>query len=90
MVLTDRLTPALVLTALLAGGVALAFADIPPDTPLARFLLALPGFMFYGMFGLHELPRLEVPAPPRPSSAPSWFPPRARREAQHVVSAQNA
>ena len=90
LVLIRRMTPTLVLTALLAGGVALAFADIPSDTPLARFLLALPGFMFYGMFGLRELPRLEVPAPPRPSSAPSWFPPRARLEAQHVVSAQNA
>jgi hypothetical protein len=90
LVLIRRMTPALGLAALLAGSVALAFADIPSDTPLARFLLALPGFMFYGIFGLRELPRLEVPAPPRPSSAPSWFPPRASREAQHVVSVQNA
>jgi hypothetical protein len=71
LVFFRRMTPALMLTALLAGCIALAFADIPSDTPLARFLLALPGFMFYGMFALRELPRLEVPAPPRPSSAPS-------------------
>ena len=85
LVFIRRMTPALALAALLAGCIALAFADIPSDTPLARFLMALPGFMFYGMFAFRELPRLEVPAPPRPSSAPSWFPTRASREAQHVV-----
>jgi hypothetical protein len=88
LVFIRRMTPVLVLAALLAGVVALAFADIPRDTPLARFLLALPGFMFYGLFALRELPRLEVPAPPRPSGAPSWFPPRAS-SAQHVARVPN-
>ncbi|MCW2283448.1 hypothetical protein M2323_001138 [Rhodoblastus acidophilus] len=90
LVVIRRMTPALLLAALLAAGVALAFADIPTDTPLARFLLAMPGFMFYGIFALRELPRLEVPPPPRPSSAPSWFPTRASLEAPEVAGAQNA
>ena len=59
LVFIRRMTPALALAALLAGCIALAFADIPSDTPLARFLMALPGFMFYGMFAFRELPRLE-------------------------------
>jgi len=85
LVLIRRTTPVLALAALLAGCIALTFADIPSDSPLARFLLAVPGFMFYGMFALRELPRLEVPAPPRPSSAPSWFPGRASGEVQRVL-----
>jgi len=90
LVLIRRMTPALALAAVLAGAVALAFVDIPTDTPLARFLLAAPGFMFYGIFALRELPTLELPPPPRPSRAPSWFLGRAQIEdAAKISTPQN-
>jgi len=76
-----RLIPLLATFALLAGGVALSFADLPQDSLILMMTFNFPPVMLFMMFAMREIPRFEIPPFPRASNAPSWFPPSDGREA---------
>jgi hypothetical protein len=72
-----RMVPLLGAVALLAGALAMVFIDVPQDSPLALMMFNAPPILLATLFTMQEMPRLEIPAAPRPSRAPSWFPGRA-------------
>lgn len=69
-----RMIPLLASVVLIAIAAALAFADIPQDSMIVMMSLNLPPLMLVSLFCMREMPRFEIPPPPRPSKAPSWFP----------------
>jgi hypothetical protein len=75
-----RMIPALLSVALIAAGFGLMFVDIPQGSLIQMLILNLPPLLLVIVFTLRELPRFEIPPLPRPSHAPSWFPPRDGRE----------
>jgi len=79
-VVLRRMTPLLLSVALIAGGFGLMFVDIPQGSLMQMMILNSPPLLLVLVFGMRELPRFEIPPLPRPSNAPSWFPPRNGRE----------
>jgi hypothetical protein len=73
-----RMIPLLISIVLIVGASALTFVDVPQDAVL--MLMNLPPLLLLMLFGMRELPRFEIPPPPRPSKAPSWFPLADSRE----------
>jgi hypothetical protein len=72
-----RTLPLLACIALIAGTAALTLVKIPQDSMLLMLIFNLPPLLLLMLFGMRELPRLEIPPLPRRSSAVSWRqPPR--------------
>jgi hypothetical protein len=68
-----RMIPLLCSVVLLAGSLALCFVDLPRDSLLLMMTFNFPPVLLCLMFTMRELPRFEIPPPPRPSRAPSWI-----------------
>jgi len=69
-----RMIPLLGAAGLFAGALAMVYIDLPPNSPLALMMFNAPPILLALLFTMQEMPKLEVPPPPRPSAAPSWFP----------------
>ncbi len=68
-----RMLPLIVSIALIGAAVGLTFVDIAQDSLLRMLILNSPPLLLVMVFTMRELPRFEIPPPPRPSRAPSWF-----------------
>jgi len=81
-----RMIPLLGSIALLAGALTMVFIDVPQDSALALMMFNAPPILLAFLFTMQEMPTLEIPAPPRPSSAPAWVPHPAREAPENVAS----
>jgi hypothetical protein len=72
-VIFRRMIPLLLSVVLIAGAAALTLVDIPQDSVFRMLILNSPPLMLVMVFCMRELPRFEIPPPPRPSDAESWF-----------------
>lgn len=72
-VVLRRTEPLLVCAALLAGVALVPWPLIGDDSLVRMMILSMPPLLMAGFFCLRELPRLELPRPPRPIAAERWI-----------------
>ena len=69
-----RTIPLLFCVGLIAGTAGLTFLKIPTDSMFQMLIFNLPPLLLMILFGMREVPRLEIPPLPRPSTAAAWQP----------------
>ncbi len=67
-----RSIPLLFCIGLIAGTIGLTFLKIPTDSMVQMLVFNLPPLLLMILFGMREVPRLEIPPLPRASTAPAW------------------
>ena len=68
-----RSIPLLFCVGLIAGTVGLTFLKIPTDSMVQMLVFNLPPLLLMVLFGMREVPRLEIPPLPRASTEPVWL-----------------
>jgi len=71
-VFARRGLPLLAIIALIAGGVAIPSLDLAQDSVLRMLIFNSPPLLMLVIFGMREVPRIEIPPLPRASTAPGW------------------
>jgi hypothetical protein len=67
-----RATPLLAGVALLAGSAGLAFLDLAADSMIRMLIFNAPPLLLVAIFSMRELPRIEIPPPPRTPARDAW------------------
>lgn len=67
-----RVVPLLVCSVMLALAASISKFGIEPNSSMQLLLFNIPGLLLLTVFGLRELPRLELPRIPRPLGAHAW------------------
>jgi hypothetical protein len=71
-VFARRGLPLLAIIALIAGGVAIPSLDLAQDSVVRMLIFNSPPLLMIVIFGMREVPRIEIPPMPRASTAPGW------------------
>ncbi len=69
-----RAVPMLTLVALLVGSLAVPYLGLEPDSVYWMLIFNAPPLLLLWGFSLREMPRFELPRPPKNLSAASWWP----------------
>ena len=69
-----RTIPLLFCVGLIAGTAGLTLLKIPTDSMFQMLIFNLPPLLLIVLFGMREVPRLEIPPLPRPSTSTAWQP----------------
>lgn len=69
-----RAVPMLTLVALVLGSLAVPYLGIEPDSVYWMLIFNAPPLLLLWGFSLREMPRFELPRPPKNLSAASWWP----------------
>jgi hypothetical protein len=71
-VVLRRAAPLLFFASLIAGASGLSFVTIPEQSILHLLILSTPPLLLVSLFGMREMPSLEIPPLPRRSKALAW------------------
>jgi len=69
-----RAVPMLTLVALVLGSLAVPYLGLEPDSVYWMLIFNAPPLLLLWGFSLREMPRFELPRPPKNLSAASWWP----------------
>jgi hypothetical protein len=73
-VFARRAIPLLAVIALIAGGIAIPSLNLSQESVIRMLIFNSPPLLMILVFGMREVPRIEIPPLPRASSAPAWRP----------------
>ncbi len=71
-VFARRGIPLAAIIALIAGGIAIPSLDLAQESVLRMLIFNSPPLLMILVFGMREVPRIEIPPLPRASAAPAW------------------
>jgi hypothetical protein len=71
-VFVRRAIPLLAIIALIAGGIAIPSLNLSQESVIRMLIFNSPPILMILVFGMREVPRIEIPPVPRASSAPAW------------------
>ncbi len=67
-----RALPLVIGVGVLAASPLLLYLELSPDSMWRMVIFNAPPLLMVAFFSLHEMPRFEIPPPPRRPTAPSW------------------